>query len=133
MENFTLGAGLASIAFWGFIAAVVVAGIWNDIRKKAEQQKTIRTIVESGQKLDQEILDSILRAEKTDPKQTSKDLKTAAFIVFGVGIGMIIFGLVIGFSEPKATMPLSGIGGLLLAIGGGLWAASEYIIKDIEE
>ena len=42
MENFTLGAGLASLAFWGFIAAVVVAGIWYDMRNKAEKQKTIQ-------------------------------------------------------------------------------------------
>ena len=34
MQGLTLGAGLASLAFWGFIASVVVAGIWFDIRKR---------------------------------------------------------------------------------------------------
>ncbi|MCP4411969.1 MAG: hypothetical protein GY808_05290 [Gammaproteobacteria bacterium] len=57
MENFSMGAGIASLAFWGFISVVVIGGIWNDIRKKAEQHKTIRSIVESGQHLEEKVID----------------------------------------------------------------------------
>ena len=48
MQSFSLGAGLAALAFWGFIASVVVAGIWYDIRKRDAQHETVRRIVESG-------------------------------------------------------------------------------------
>ena len=129
MENFTLGAGLASLAFWGFIAAVVVAGIWYDIRKKAEQQKTIRAIVESGQKLDEDVLASVLTKEKADPKQTSKDMKMSSIITFFVGVGMVIFGIFLSFHDMKALFAMMGIGGLLFAIAGGMWIASTYIAK----
>jgi hypothetical protein len=33
MDHIGLGAGLAALAFWGFIAAVSVAGIWDGVRK----------------------------------------------------------------------------------------------------
>ena len=68
MQSFTLGAGLAALAFWGFIASVVVAGIWYDIRKKEAQQETIRRLFESGQKIDDTKMDKLLSlgADKTD-------------------------------------------------------------------
>ena len=57
MQGFTIGAGLASLAFWGFIAAVVVAGIWYDIRKKESAHETVRRLFESGQPVDQKMVD----------------------------------------------------------------------------
>ncbi len=35
-----LGAGLSALAFWGFIAAVVVAGIWYSVRERQAQYET---------------------------------------------------------------------------------------------
>lgn len=34
MENIGIGAGLAAIAFWGFVAAIVVTTYWDTIRKR---------------------------------------------------------------------------------------------------
>ena len=34
MNDMGLGAGLAAIAFWGFIAIIVVGGMWYSIREK---------------------------------------------------------------------------------------------------
>ena len=48
-----IGAGLAALAFWGFIAAVVVAYYWDSIRKRDAQHETVRRALESGQQLDQ--------------------------------------------------------------------------------
>ena len=130
MENFSMGAGMASIAFWGFIAAVVIGGIWYDIRRKAEQQRTIRSIVESGKDLDPKVIESLLKTESSDPVQTSKDLKTSAIVTFFVGVGLAAFGFIIGIQEPQAIIPLAGIGGLLFCISAGLWIAGVYKLKN---
>lgn len=130
MENFSLGAGMASIAFWGFIAVVVIGGIWYDIRRKAEQQKTIRSIVESGKDLDPKVIESLLKTETADPVQTSKDLKTSAIVTFFVGVGLAAFGLIIGIQEADARIPLLGIGGLMFGIATGLWIAGTYKLKN---
>lgn len=63
MENFelsSLGAGLVALAFWGFIAAVAVAGIWDGIRKRDAQHETVRRLLESGQQTDQATLEKLL-------------------------------------------------------------------------
>ena len=130
MGNFTLGAGLASLAFWGFIAAVVVAGIWYDIRKKAEQQKTIRAIVESGQKLDPDVIDSLFRKEEEDPVKTSKDLRVAAIITCAAGFGLAIFGVFLGFFDQKAFFAMLGVGAMVLVVAAGLWIAAGIKVKN---
>ena len=67
MENFDLnsiGAGLAILAFWGFIASVSVAGIvaaiWDGIRKREAQHETVRRLIESDQTIDHELVDKLL-------------------------------------------------------------------------
>ena len=55
-----LGAGLSALAFWGFIAAVVVAGIWYSVRERQAQYETLRRIIESGQPADEALVDKIL-------------------------------------------------------------------------
>ena len=40
--------GLGALGFWLFLAAVVVAGIWFDAKKRESQQETLRRVVESG-------------------------------------------------------------------------------------
>ncbi len=129
MENFTMGAGIASLAFWGFVAVVVIGGIWNDIRKKAEQQKTIRSIVESGQHLDEKVIESILSTGKSDPIETGKDLKLASIIVFFVSLGLAIFGLVMGIVHTKIILPLLGVACLVFCVALGLRYAAIFILN----
>ena len=57
MQDFGLGAGLAALAFWGFISSVVVAGIWYAVREREAQHETVRRLVESGQSIDSELMD----------------------------------------------------------------------------
>ena len=45
MEN--LGGGLAALAFWGFIASVVLGGIWYAVREKDAQHETLRKMIDS--------------------------------------------------------------------------------------
>ncbi len=129
MENFSMGAGIASLAFWGFISVVVIGGIWNDIRKKAEQHKTIRSIVESGQHLDEKVIDSILSTGKSDPIETGNDLKLASIIVFFVSIGLAIFGLVMGIVHSKIILPLLGVASLVFFVAMGLRFAAIFMLN----
>ena len=56
MQSFSLGAGLAALAFWGFLASIIVAGIWYDIRKREAQHETVRRLFESGQPIDEALI-----------------------------------------------------------------------------
>jgi hypothetical protein len=125
MQNFTLGAGLASLAFWGFIAAVVVAGIWYDIRKKESQQETIRRLFESGQPIDDKLIDKLVARNENGMERPDRTYLLAGLIVFAAGIGLAIFGLVLGMVYPETKLTLLGVSALVGCIGLGLLAAAK--------
>ncbi len=133
MQGFTLGAGLASLAFWGFIAAVVVAGIWYDIRKKDAQQETVRRLFESGQKVDDATLNKILALGGDKGERMDRGLKVAALIVLPAGIGLAIFGYLLGFQNEDARMALYGVGALVFCVGLGLLLAAHIASRWYEE
>jgi hypothetical protein len=125
MQGFSIGAGIASLAFWGFIAAVVVAGIWYDIRKKESQHETIRRLFESGQPIDEKLLDklALLSSDKAD--RIDRGLKIAGLITLPAAVGLAGFGLVLGTQHPEAQSPLLGAGILVACVGAGLLAAAK--------
>ena len=129
MQEFSIGAGLASLAFWGFIATVVVAGIWSEIRKRESQQETMRRMVESSGTIDQELLDKLLSVNNADKEDHEKNFKVTALWILPVSLGLAALGLVLGIEVPKARMPLLAVSSLTACLGIGFWVASLVIIK----
>jgi hypothetical protein len=116
-----LGAGLAALAFWGFLAAVVVAGIWYSVREKEAQHETMRRIVESGQPIDEKVIEKVFRGDS----RPDRDLKIAAMIVIACAPGLAVLGWFLSFISEQALMPLLGVAGLVGFVGIGLWVASK--------
>jgi len=127
MQGFSLGAGLAALAFWGFIASVVVAGIWFDIRKREAQHETVRRLVESGQPINQELMDKLLALSDGKSERLDRNLKIAGLIMLPVAIGIAIFGLVLGTAFPQSQIPLLGAAALVACIGFGLLWVSKIV------
>lgn len=133
MQSFSLGAGLASLAFWGFIASVVVAGIWYDLRKKEAQQETIRRLFESGQPVDQEIMDRLLSKSEDKSDRLDRSFKLTAVIMLPVAVGLAVFGMVLGTVQPDAKIALLGVAGLVGCIGLGFLAAAKMASRWYEK
>ena len=119
MQGFTLGAGLASLAFWGFIASVVVAGIWFDIRKREAQHETVRRIVESGKPIDEELMDKLLSLGSGKSDRLDRNFKITGFIMLPTAVGLAVFGLIMGTQFPQTQLPLLGAAALVGCIGLG--------------
>ena len=119
MQSFTLGAGLAALAFWGFIASVVVAGIWFDIRKREAQHETVRRIVESGKPIDEELMDKLLSLGSGKSNRLDRNFKIAGLIMLPTAVGLAIFGLIMGTQFPQTELPLLGAAALVGCIGLG--------------
>jgi len=124
MDLTSIGAGLVALAFWGFLAAVVVGGIWYAAREKESQQETLRRIIESGRDLDDETLARVLGENDEDME---RDLKIASYITMGVAPGMLILAVFLGQINEKAFFALLGVSGLVAFVAGGLWYASKYV------
>ena len=119
MQN--LGGGLAALAFWGFIASTVVGGIWYAIREKQAQHATLQRMIESGQKIDADVIDKIISGDG----KADKDLKIAAYITMSVAPGLVLLGYVLGRVNEEIFAIMSAVAGLVLFVGLGLLAASR--------
>ena len=120
-----LGFGLAAFAFWAFVAACVVSGIWYAIREKEAQHETLRRIIESGKEVDADVIDQVM----SDGGKSETDLKVAGFITMSVAPGLALLGWVIqGVSNnEKVFKILAGVGGLVFFIAIGLLAAARVV------
>lgn len=129
MQDFSLGAGLAALAFWGFIAAVIVAGIWYDIRKREAQHETVRRLVESGQPLDGELIDKLLSLSGSRAAAPDRDFRVTAYIILPAAVGIAILALVLGLQFPEWRLPLLGVSALVACVGLGFLGAARMVAR----
>ena len=108
------------IPLFGIAMPVGIVWIIYDYDNRAKEQfhATLLKLIESGQELSPELLESVpgYKAGKKD-----KDDIRSGLITSGVGIGIALFGH-FGLGE----QPLFGIGLLVLSIGVGILAYGIY-------
>ena len=129
MEDLGLGAGLAALAFWGFVASIVVAGIWNGIRKREAQHETVRRLIESGQPIDKELIDKLLLLSDDGDKRHDRAFKVTALWLLPTAVGLSILGLILGYQDPAELAPLLGVSALLAIMGIGFLVASKIAAR----
>jgi ABC-type antimicrobial peptide transport system permease subunit len=117
-------AGLGALGFWIFIGAVVVAGIWFDVRRRESQQETLRRVVESGKPVDSEMIDKLVRAGG-EQSRTDRDLTVAGLIVVFIAPGLAILGWFLAKLQPELMSVMLGVSLLMGFIGVGLLVAGR--------
>jgi Flp pilus assembly protein TadB len=127
MQGMATGAGLAALGFWIFIAAVVAAGIWDNIRKRDAQHETLRRIIESGQPVDEGLTDKVLDATG-DSREAAVDLKVAGLILVFIAPGLALMGWIMSLAtKPVLFMILLGVAALVGFVSLGLFAAAHVV------
>jgi hypothetical protein len=117
-------AGLGALGFWLFIAAIVVAGIWFDARKRESQQETLRRVVESGEHLDPAMIDKLV-AHSEGQSRIDRELKIAGLIVVFVAPGLVLLGWFLAILEPDLLQVMIGVSCLVGFVGIGLLVAGK--------
>jgi hypothetical protein len=120
-----LGAGLAAFAFWGFIAAVVVGGIWYAVREKEAQHETLRRLIDSGKDLDEETISRVFK----DNSRPDRDLKIGGIIAIFAAPGLAVLGWFLADVSSEAFSALLGVAGLVAFVGVGLLIAARVAEK----
>ncbi len=124
-----IGAGLGAIGLWSFIAAIIVAGIWDGIRKREAQHETLRRMIESGQPIDQALMDKLLGGSK----RLDRDLKVAGLIVLFVAPGLALLGWFVSLLSAEWLLPMLGVSALVGCVSIGLLVASKVIGRSYRE
>ena len=112
-------------SFWLFIAAVVIAGIWDGARKRESNHETIRRLVESGTQLDEKLINQITGVNEN----LDRDLRFAGTLMLWISPGLAVLGIFLSMINTKALMPLLGVASLVGFIGFGLIYCSKMINK----
>lgn len=120
----TVGLGLGAMGFWFFIAAVVVAGIWYDLRKKQTSEETLRHLIDSDKDLDPELINKILSTADSN-ENLGRDLKVGGIVLLFIAPGLTVMGAFLDILDV-----MMGVSALILCISGGLLVASKIISKD---
>ncbi len=124
--------GSGALGFWLFLAAVVVAGIWFDARKRESDQETLRRLVESGQRIDPAMVDKILKVGSSNSR-IDRDLKVGGLITLSVAPGLFLLGFFLAKLEERMMDVMLGVSLLVGFVGIGLLVAgkmSERWYKD---
>ncbi len=127
MEDLTTGAGLGALGFWLFIAAIVVVGVWDNIRKRDAQHETLRRIIESGQSIDEELTDKLL-ALTGGSKTLEKDMWVSGLIILSIAPGLAVFGWVMSLVVAEELLPIMlAVSALLVSLGTGFLVVARLI------
>ena len=124
-----LGAGLAAVAFWGFLAAVVVGGMWYALRERQAQYEALSRLIESGQTVDEQLIDRMLGGRS----RVDRDLRIAGLIVICAAPGVAILAWAVGQVAPEGFMPLLGVAALVGCVGIGLLLAARFAARAYRE
>ena len=127
MQEWGLGAGLAAIAFWMFIAAISVAGVWDGIRKREAKHETVRRLIESGKEIDSELMDKLMGLTDNKSERPDRVFYITGLWILPVAVGMLPLGFGLGFISPEAQVALYGVSGLLAVLGLGFLLASKIV------
>ncbi|MEX3007497.1 hypothetical protein [Hoeflea sp. TYP-13] len=128
-----VAAGLGAFGFWIFLAAVVIAGIWYDIRKKEVQHETLRRIMDSDQKIDEALLDKLLSASSGGSRRLERELRIYGVVTLFTAPGLALLGWILGFQFPPAMLPILGASVLVLFVAVGLLVAAGVVGRDQRE
>ena len=126
MENIGMGAGLGALGFWIFVAAAVIGGIWDGIRKRETQHETMRRLIDSNQPIDEALVDKLLALSEGSGKTSVRELKASlnlsGVLLLFLAPGLVFLGWLVG-----ALLPLVGVSGLMVFLGLGLLVAARFV------
>ena len=117
-----LGTGLGALAFWGFIGAICVAGIWYGLRERQAQYETLRHMIDSGKPIDEALVKEVLGGRN----RMDRGLKVGGLIVIFAAPGLAVLGYFIRQISPAGFTALLGIAGLAAFVGIGLLVAANF-------
>ncbi len=127
MQDVGIGAGLVSLAFWGFIATAVVAGMWDSIRKREAKHETVRRLVESGQSLDGDLMDKLVALTDNKSERPDRVFFLTGLWILPVSLGLAVFGLIMNGYYPETYAPLMGAAAMTGILGFGFLLASKIV------
>ncbi len=127
-----------ALGFWIFLAAIIVAGVWEKSRREAEKHETLRRLVEKTGTIDEAKLKELFSPaedEKSRPGTAYRALRITGTILMFLSVVPAILGTLgklsksVGFvtpAPPDFVVGMLVISVCLLVLGMGLFFSSRF-------
>ena len=106
---------VGSLAFFGFLTAIIIGPRWFKSRDRRELQQTLRLAMDKGQPLPPEAIEAIT-SDAPNPPSPERDLR-GGVIWLAIGLGVAFFGWFMGFEEDDAVYPIIGLASIPILVG----------------
>lgn len=126
MQDLGIGAGLGAIAFWAFVAVIIVAGIWDSQKKRDAKLETVRRLLEHQRDVDPALVERLLSMHGSD-KPAERDLMVGGIVALSAAPGLAVLGWALSFIAAEAMYPLLGAAALAGCVGIGLLVAARQV------
>lgn len=136
---------LGAAAFWIALAAVLIAGGWNKVRREQLKQETLLKLIERTGQLEEAQVKLLFPPPPPPPQQwppswhkphdptaTRRGLKGLGAVVISIGAGIAVLATVLTiFGNPaqkQGAVVGFGLAGLIAMIGIGFFVASKFAV-----
>ena len=137
---------IGAAAFWFFVAAAVIGGMWRKKHSEAMRHETVRLLIEKGQKIDEAQMKELLNPPPTPspwgvpPKNKTGDVyrslrvfgTISLFVTLGLGLMCLWRGLMLGFHD-QSVLDIGTAIPMVAVIGAGLLISSRFVPKPPSE
>jgi hypothetical protein len=131
---------IGAAAFWLFLAAIIVGGMWRKKHSEAMRHETVRVLIEKNVKIDEAQLKELLNptpqpapewlVPKHKPGTGFRVLRISGAIILciALGLGMMAIwrGIMLGFYD-RSVLEIGTAIPLVTMIGIGLFVASRFV------
>lgn len=112
---------LVPLGFFAMIVALAVLPRYFQSRERQKVAEAVKVAIEKGQSLPPEMMDALTRGAGPIHPTPERDLRKG-LICLGVGVGLALFGLVLGLTGDGGSYALIGIAAIPAFIGVALIA-----------
>jgi hypothetical protein len=138
---------IGAAAFWLFLAAIIIGGMWRKKHSEAMRHETVRLLIEKGQKIDEAQIKEFLNPPHPPAPEwfpgpekrignVSRGLRVFGTIILFVALGLAIMclwrGLMLGFHDKSVVNTGTAIP-MVAVVGAGLFFSSRYVPKPHSE
>ncbi len=124
------GITVVAIVFWIFIAAVSIAGMVQDYRKRQLALEPLRIAIEHGQQLTPEIITRLLGQEGRHEELDPRLLRIGGIITCAAGVGVALLALFVSLVFPPYHWLVLGAGTVAVCVGIGLMIAARALPRN---
>jgi hypothetical protein len=135
---------LGAVAFWVFLAAVVIVINWRNKHREAMKYEMARFLIERNQKLDENQIMELLNPPPPPtpewlvhkPGYAYRGLRATGAAIIFVALGLALLalwrGILLGMHD-KSVLEISTAVPLTAMLGAGLFFAARYCARPISE